>query len=189
MVSSGGVPSDSGVATAEDRCASIEIVRILLAKAEEVYLADAALSLGLWLARVQETIGVAARVTLAGMERRELLQVAAVAEEQLGVYGDLCAEALRAAARLAESESGRSAGLKDDLLTGVASGDLPNARPGWGDLLETLARTQSALEPVASALRDEDLLVAELRASDRRVLGDCFLAVAREAFLVVDGLC
>jgi hypothetical protein len=167
----------------------IETVRMLLAKAEEVYLADAQLSLGIWLARVQETIGVAARVTLAGMERCELLQVASVAEEQVGVYGDLCAEALRAAARLLEPERQRSAGLKDDLLSGIASGDFPNARPGWADLFETLARTQWALEPVAAALRNEDLPLPALRDSDRSAFGDSFLTVAREAFVVVDGLC
>jgi hypothetical protein len=189
MVSSCRISPHPSVAVAESQLASIETVRMLLARAEEVYLADAELSLGIWLARVQETIGVAARVTVAGIERCELLQMASVAEEQVGVYGDLCAEALRAAARLLEPEWQRSAGLKDDLLAGIASGDLPNARPGWAELLETLARTQSALEPVAAELRDEDLPVSALRASDRSAFGDRFLTVAKEAFVVVDGLC
>jgi hypothetical protein len=166
--------------------AAIIAVRAVLARAEENYLANPDLGLAVWLARVEETLAVAARVTLARIEDHRLLIEEDVALGQCGVFADVAAEALRAASRLWGDRPGVEG--TEDLLELVATGDHRSARPGWDELLEVLARCQAALEPIGNALREGDAPMEAARDHDG-ALSDAFIDVARLAFGVVYPLC
>src|SRR5215218_10101170 len=140
----------------EDRLeAAREIVRRVLVRAEESYLADPDLTLGTWLTRVQETLSVASSFALDGSEAGRSLDDDRVASDAIGVFADLCAEAIRAAARLAPVCSSRDP--KEAVLAVACRDDclLPSGIR-WADLKDSLIRCQVAIEPLASSLREAD---------------------------------
>jgi hypothetical protein len=165
--------------------AAIGSVRRVLLQAEENFPAEPGLSLGTWFARVQETIAVAARVTVGQIEGRRLLVEDDVAFEQAGVFADICAEAIRAAARL---WGGNSAKATDEILGLVGETEVSAARPGWDELLESLARCNAALEPMANGLRDGDLPM-DVETSREGLVVNGFFEVAQQAFRMVHVLC
>lgn len=169
----------------EDRLeAAKEIVRRVLVRAEEEYLADPDLTLGIWLTRVQETISVASSMTLAGSEAGRSLDDDDVAADAIGVFADLCAEAIRAAARLVP---GASRDPKEAVLAVACRDDcLIPLGTGWGDLKDSLIRCQVAVEPLASTLRDADRPVSNVAGDEAY---SAFVDVIRHAFPVVHGLC
>ncbi len=165
--------------------AAVIAVRSVLAKAEENYLAEPGLSLGTWLARVEETISVAARAILAQIEHQRLLIEEDVAIGQAGLFADICAESIRAVSRLPSDGSGSA---KDDFLELVAAGDHLPPGPGWDELQEALLRCQVALEPIANGLREGDLPM-DAESDHDEIVSASLLEVARWSFGVVYALC
>jgi hypothetical protein len=159
------------------------MVQVVLAEAEELYLADADASLGTWLARVEETAAVAARETMGAIEARKILADPGTAGNIAGVFADLCAESIRAAGQLVPE----SPDPREDILTALEGQERGAAFPGWGDILEALASAQAALEPVANALRHGDVEM-DLAGSNPDIL-DGLVAVASFGYGVVRSLC
>lgn len=172
----GGWPED-------DLEAAREIVRRVLVRAEESFLADPDLTLGTWLARVQETISVASATTLAAAETGRVLERDDVAAEAIGVFADLCAETVRAAARL--SPVSASHDPKEAVLTLACRDDCPS-RVDWVDVKDALIRCQVAIEPLASSLREGD---RPMTGAAEEEAYSTFIEVIRQSFSVVYGLC
>jgi nuclease-like protein len=160
-----------------------EVVRRVLVYAEESFLADPDLSLGTWLARVQETISVASATALGSAEAGRTLESDDVAAETLGVFADLCAETVRAAARLAPASA--SSNPKEAVITLACRDDWPS-RIDWTDVKDSLIRCQIAIEPLASGLRDGDRPMVDAAGEEAYLT---FLEVIRQGFSVVYGLC
>ncbi len=146
---------------------------------------DPDLTLGIWLARGEETIAVAARVTLGQIERHRLLVEDDVATEQAGVFADVCGEAIRAAARI---WGGHLAQASEEILSLLGASEIAARRPGWDDLLISLAGCSAALEPVANGLREGDLPM-DGEASHDGLVVQSLTGVARRAFEPVFLLC
>ena len=164
--------------------ATLAVQRGLL-QAEEKYLVDPGATLGTWFARVQETIAVASQVTIARIEEWRLPTEDDVADEQVGLYADICAEAIRAAARVwGEQPSPRA---REEILH-LVSGRQPAAAPRcWTTFLESLARCSAALEPLANGLREMDLPMDE--PTDCGRVAESLLEAAGHAFGAVYVLC
>lgn len=167
------------------RTAAVGVVRRGILGAEEKYLVEPGASLGTWFARVQEPICVGCRVTLLRLGEGRRLGEADIAGEQLGLQADICAEAIRAAARL--SPSGPSPGATDDILASIALlGDRRSVATLF-DVLVALAFCTSALEPLANALREGDLPMGH--PTDGEAVTDCLIEVSVYAFGVIHALC
>lgn len=164
--------------------ATLAVRRVLL-RAEDEFPSDPDLSLGGWFARVQETIGVASRVTLERIEQGRILVLEDVATEEAGLFADVCAEAIRAAAR---AWGGNPLAASEEIFDFLARTEASGNRPGWDEILETLARCGAALEPVSNRLRDGDVPMTAVVDSDDAVMQG-LLGVARQAFDVVYALC
>ncbi|HVX31706.1 MAG TPA: hypothetical protein VHA80_01080 [Solirubrobacterales bacterium] len=156
-----------------------------LLQAEEKYLVEPGATLGTWFARVEETICVAARVTVLRIEEGRTLEGVGVAAEQRGLLADICAEAIRAAAVI--WSPGPSPQVRAELLNVVSEAAAERPMAGFGDVLVALARCSAALEPLANGLREVDLPMGE--PTDRATVGDCFLELAAEAFGYVHVMC
>jgi hypothetical protein len=131
------------------------VVRDGLARAEERYLVDPDASLGTWFARVHETIAVASGVTLARSMEGRLPTEVDVAAELSGVYADICAEAIRAAALF--RDEGSSTQARDEVLGCVVAVRVRLVQLRWERLLELLVSLNATLEPIANGLREGDL--------------------------------
>lgn len=118
--------------------AAAETIRHLLRHAEEHYPADSETSLGAWFARVQETIAVAGRVAVDRLHENRHLDEREIAMELIGVFGDVCAEAVRAGARVRGGNSLRASENLILVLLGPR-GSFP-VRRGWNGLFEALDR-------------------------------------------------
>jgi len=170
----------------EDRAArAVKIVQRGILLAEEKYLARPDSSLGVWFARVHETIAVASRVTLARLGESRGPSEGEVADEQLGVYADICAEAVRAAAQV--WVGGPSPHARMEILREVAGGHRPTEQLSWPALLVSLAGCSAALEPLANGLREADLPMRE--PTEGGVIAECFRGAAEHAFGAVHVLC
>jgi hypothetical protein len=167
--------------------AASSIIRRVLLQAEEDFVADPWFTLGTWLARVQETISVASAVALSGIDARRHLEDDDVAAEAMGVFADLCAEAIRAAARL--SPESMSADPKEMLLASVGEEEvLGPAAVHWSDLKDALVRCQAAIEPIANGLREGDLPMSRDADPDGVVYAN-LIEVIRQGYGVVFALC
>jgi len=160
-------------------------VRNALARAEESYLVDPGASLGIWFARVHETIAVASGVTLARAGEGWLPSEGDVAAELVGVYADICAEAIRGAAQL--REGGPSARARDEVLDHVSTLSVRLVQLRWERLLELLASLNALLEPLANRLREGDLPMGE--PTDCDLVMERLITVADSAFGAVCVLC
>lgn len=170
---------------ADPRAAAVDVVRRGILQAEEKYLVEPGTSLGTWFARVQEPICVGCRVTLLRLGEGRLLGEADVAGEQLGLQADICAEAIRAAARL--SRGGPSPGANEEILAFVARLGRTRSVAGLLDVLVALAFCTGALEPLAGGLREGDLTMGD--PTDRKAVTDCLVEVSAYSFGVVHALC
>jgi hypothetical protein len=161
------------------------VVQRGLLQAEEKYLVDPGATLGTWFARVQETIAVASRVTLRRIEECRLPAEDDAADELVGLYADICAEAIRAAAQVwGERPSPRA---REEILHLVSSRQPSADRLCWKTFLESLARCSAALEPLANGLREMDLPMGEPTDCER--VAESLLEAARHAFGAVYVLC
>lgn len=170
----------------EDRAAAAAmVVQRGIVLAEEKYLAHPSSTLGTWFARVQETIAVASRVTLARIDGSRGPSEGEVVDEQLGVHADICAEAIRAAAQV--WGGGPSPHARAEILDLLSGHPHPVHQLSWPTLLMSLARCSAALEPLANGLRDADLPMGE--STDCEIVAACFLGTAQYAFGAVHVLC
>jgi len=176
----------SGRVAREGRCdEAIGVVRRGLVQAEEKYLVDPDATLGTWFARVQDTVAVACRVTVARVREGRAPTGAAHAAEQLGLYAYICAEAIRAAAQVWGEEP--SPRVRESVLVLLVGGCRREATlTSWPALLLSLACCGAALEPLAIGLREKDLPMGE--STDREQVLRCLLEAAQIAFGVVDAL-
>lgn len=154
--------------------------RVLLT-AEEEHPADSDLTVGAWLARIQETVAVSAKVTLRLRSDGQTPDLEPVACELAGVFADVSAEALRAAAWL----GGKAPGWKYEVMRGLETpGSLIS--PTWEDALTTVAECCAALEAMSNALGEDDFSVddaqrarldftSNLRAISQAAFGQVFL--------------
>lgn len=165
--------------------AATMVVQRGIVQAEERYLVDPGATLGIWFARVQETIAVASRVTLRQIDEGRRPSEDEVADEQLGVHADTCAEAIRATAQV--WGGGPSPLARAEILDLISGRSRPTEHLTWSALLVMLARCSAALEPLANGLREADLPMAE--PTDCEVVADCFLNAALHAFGAVRVLC
>jgi hypothetical protein len=162
------------------------IVQRGIVQAEEKYLVQPAATLGTWFARVQETIAVASRVTLLRIDGSRLVSEDDIADEQLGVHADICAEAIRAAAQV--WGGGPSPLARVEILDSLSGRRQPVLLElTWQNLLVGLARCSAALEPLANGLREADLPMGE--PTDCDIVAECFLGVAGHAYGAVHVLC
>ena len=165
--------------------AAVAAVRRGIVHAEEKYLVDPEATLGTWLARVQETVSVACRVTVARMAEGRSPLEGALLDEQLGLYSDICAETIRATAQAwGDSPSPQATEEIAQLLAERCRGDI--ALDSWHGFLMALVRCTAALEPLANGLREGDLPMGEPTDCDE--VAECLLEVAQVAFGVVDAL-
>ena len=169
----------------ERTAAATMVVQRGIVQAEERYLFDPGATLGIWFARVQETIAVASRVTLRGIDEDRRPSDDEVADEQLGVHADICAEAIRATAQV--WGGGPSPLARVEILDLVSGRFRPTQELNWSALLLMLTRCSASLEPLANGLREADLPMAE--PTDCEVVADCFLSAALYAFGAVYVLC
>jgi hypothetical protein len=170
----------------DDRTAvATMVVQRGIVQAEERYLVDPGATLGIWFARVQETIAVGSRVTLRQIDEARQPDEDEVADEQLGVHADICAEAIRATAQV--WGGGPSPLARVEILDLVSGRSHPIQQLTWLDLLVLLARCSASLEPLANGLREADVPMAE--PTDCEVVADCFLNAALHAFGGVHVLC
>jgi hypothetical protein len=167
--------------------AATEAVKRVLAEAEETFLADDTYTLGVWNARVGETLAVAARGLSAHVEQGDLLLNDDIALEQAELFADVCAEAIRAAAHSWGECSPAEAREEILCLLEEAYAFAPE-RPGWDDLMLALLRGTAALEPVTSGLREGDLPVTTFLSTGGKA-SSCFMEVARQAYWAVYVLC
>lgn len=170
---------------AERRRRAIGIVKRGLAQAEEKYLVEPDATLGTWFARVAETVAVAARVVLERLEEGRRPQEAEVGAEQLGLFADICAEAIRATSQVwGESPSARA---REEIVELISDSPRTLTGPSWVGTLGSLAQCIAALEPLANGLRDGDLPMAEPTDCDR--VAEALLEVAIHALQAIDALC
>ena len=170
----------------DDRAAAATmVVQRGIVQAEERYLVDPDATLGVWFARVHETIAVASRVTLQRIDESRRPGEDEVADEQLGVHADICAEAIRATAQV--WGGGPSPLARAEILDLISGRSRPMEQLTWSVLLVILTRCSAALEPLANGLREADLPMAE--PTDCEVVAECFLSAALHAFEAVHVLC
>jgi Nuclease-related domain len=171
----------------EPREVSVEVLRVALLRAEETYLADPNLSLGVWLVRIQETISVASAAILNAIDRDEQLAAPDIAAKLTGIFADLAAEAIRAASRLEPARAQRD---PQSFVLELGTIQLPErasiSAAGWPYLKDSIIRCQAAVEPIAAGLRLDDNVAAN------RLDAEAFesiLEVVREAHRAVLCLC
>ncbi|HWC47859.1 MAG TPA: hypothetical protein VG448_03150 [Solirubrobacterales bacterium] len=165
------------------RATATLVVKRGLAQAEEKYLVAPDASLGTWFARVTETLAVAARVVI---ERTEGdCGPGEFTAEQLGLFADICAEAIRAAAQVWGSSS--SSRAREEIVELIISTPHPSASPSSIGGLWSLAGCLAAMEPLANGLRDGDLPMGEPIDCDR--VAEALLGVALHAFQAIEDLC
>jgi len=161
------------------------IVKRGLAQAEEKYLVAPEATLGTWFARVAETLAVAAQVALERIEDGRGCEESDVAAEQLGLFADICAEAIRAAAQVwGECPSDQA---REEIVELIFSSPGCLTGPSWVGSLGSLARCLATMEPLANGLRDGDLAMGEPTDCDR--VAEAFLEVAVHALQAIDALC
>lgn len=169
----------------ERRQRGMLVVKRGLAQAEEKYLVASDATLGTWFSRVAETITVAARIMLERIDAGRRLEEAEIAGEQLDLFADICAEAIRATSQLwGESSSSQA---REEIIELIFASAPTTCGPSWVGTLKSLARSAAALEPLANGLRDGDLLMAEPTDIDR--VAAAFLEVAIHAREAIDALC
>lgn len=150
------------------------VIRRGVLQAEEKYLIDPEATLGTWFARVEETIAVASRITLARIDEGRSALNGEIAAEQIGLFADICAEAIRGAARIwGPSPSPHTTEM---IITFAADRAAIAGPPSWATILATLARCSAALEPIANGLREADLPMGEPTDCDQ--VCDCLIEVA-----------
>lgn len=164
---------------------AMPILELALARAEEMYLVAPDATLGTWFARVTETIAVAARVVLEWIEEGRRLGETDIVGEQLGLFADICAEAIRAASRA--SGEGQVIQAREEILEMAFVSPMALMDSTWGSRLRVLARCNAALEPLANGLRDGDLPMGEPTDCDQ--VAASFIAVAILALHVVEAHC
>lgn len=174
-----------GTAEARRRQAAVAAVHRALVHAEEKYLIAPGSTLGTWFARVHETIAVASRVGLARIEDGRDLAEDETASEQLGLYADICAEAIRAAARVWVSEGSSEA--REQIIELVSADQTGLERLCWEELVICILRCCAALEPIANGLRAGDLPMGE--PTDRTEVANCLQEVAGHAYRAAVVLC
>jgi len=177
----GSEPSeDRWVGRADGARALLE--RVLLA-AEEEHPADSDFTAGAWLARVQETVAISAKVTLRLRSGSPAPDSGPVASELAGVFADVVAEALRAAAWL----GGKAPTWKYEVMLGL---EPPSSliSPTWEDTLAAVAECCAELEPMSNALREEDFSVDDAQRARLNFTGS-LLAISQAAFGQVFLLC
>jgi len=183
----GGPVIDGGASQhRENRVATaVIVVQRGILQAEEKYLVHPSATLGTWFARVQETIAVASRVTLGRIEESRGLSEDEIADEQLGVHADICAEAIRAAAQV--WGGGPSPLAREEILDLVSSRRPPDPRLCWMTFLLSLAHCNAALEPIANGLREMDLPMGA--PTDCEAVAQSFIAVGSHSFGALYALC
>jgi hypothetical protein len=166
----------------------METVRRILLEAEEEYPSDPDLTLGVWAARVQETIAVAADLTLAGAEDGHFPEEGGAALDVIAVFAEMCAESIRAAARVVPAPP-MVRDQKEALLAGLGSEERAlESRLDWNGLQGVLVRCQAAMEPISGGLRDGDLPMN--REVDPSGLAyDALVTVAKLGYGVVYAFC
>jgi hypothetical protein len=169
----------------ERRSRAILIVKRGLAQAEEKYLVAPDATLGTWFARVAETVAVAARVVLERIEDGRHPEEAEIAGEQLGLFGDICAEAIRATSQVWDASPSPQA--REEIVELIATSPRSLTGPSWVGTLGSLAQCVSALEPLANGLRDGDLPMGEPTDCDR--VAEALLEVAIHALQAIDAAC
>jgi len=152
--------------------------------AEEKYLVDPDASLGTWFARVHETIAVASRITLQRVFEGRTLEADEVAEEQIGLASDICAEAIRGLSRL--WPDAHPASTREDIIELISREPHPGVE-GWEAVSSCLLRCCAELEPLANGLREGDLPMASA-AEGNQVMNSLYYA-ALHAFGLVYVLC
>lgn len=164
---------------------AIQIVKRGLAQAEEKYLVAPESTLGTWFARVAETVAVAARVVLERLEEGRRPEESGIAGEQLGLFADICAEAIRATSQVwSERPSAQS---REEIVELIIASPCTLTGPSWVGTLGSLAQCVAALEPLANGLRDGDLPMGEPTDCDR--VAEALLEVAIHALHAIDALC
>jgi hypothetical protein len=187
-----GASAGSAEADSRDQLPSLErsseaavgVVRRAVLRAEEKYLVDPDATLGTWFARVSEPIAVASRVTLARIAEGRLPVEEDIAKEQIGLFADICAEAIRAAAQVWGTAP--SAQVREETLQIVAR-RAPMDGACSRTALKCLVCCIAALEPLANGLREGDLPMSE--PADCEVIAESLLGVAGQAFAAVGALC
>lgn len=169
----------------ERRGRAILIVKRGLAQAEEKYLVAPDATLGTWFARAAETVAVAARVVLERLEEGHRPEEAGIAGEQLGLFADICAEAIRATSQVwGESPTPQA---REEIVDLISASPRTLTGPSWVGTLGSLAQCVAALEPLANGLRDGDLPMGEPTDCDR--VAEALLEVAIHALQAIDALC
>lgn len=169
------------------RRVAMETVRRILLEAEEEYPSDPDLTLGVWAARVQETIAVAADLTLAGGEDGRFPGKGEASLDVIAVFAEMCAESIRAAARVAPTPR-MVPDPKEALLAGLGGEETAlESHLDWNGLQGILVRCQAAMEPISGGLRNGDLPMN--REVDPSGLAyDALVTVARLGYGVVYSL-
>jgi len=162
-----------------------QMVKRGLAQAEEKYLVAPDATLGTWFARVAETVAVAARVVLERLEEGRRPEEAGIAGEQLGLFADICAEAIRATSQVWNKTSPAQA--REEIVELILASPRTLTGPSWVGTLGSLAQSVAALEPLANGLRDGDLPMGEPTDCDR--VAEALLEVAIHALHAIDALC
>jgi|GEM_PF-2983174 len=163
----------------------IQIVKRGLAQAEEKYLVAPDATLGTWFARDAETVAVAARVVLERLGEGRHAEDAGIDEEQLGLFADICAEAIRATSQVWNETP--SAQAREEIVELIFASPRTLTGPSWIGTLGSLAQCVAALEPFANGLRDGDLPMGEPTDCDR--VAEALLEVAIHALQAIYALC
>jgi hypothetical protein len=166
----------------ERRRKAMPFLETALARAEEMYLVDPDATLGTWFARVTETVAVASRVILKWIAEGHSLAEKEVVQEQIGLFADICAEAIRAASRAQGKE--RSGQARGEILEAVFVSPAAVMDSSWSARLSVLASCTAALERLANGLREGDLPMDEPTDCDQ--VEGVFRAVAILALHVVE---
>lgn len=177
-------PDEEPLSLERHRETALSVVRRAILRAEEHYLVDPTATLGTWFAQVQETIAAASRVTLRRIEEGRSPAEEDMVGEQVGLFADVCAEAIRAAARACGTAP--SSRVREEFLQLVAR-RAPRDGVSPRTACECLACCAAALEPIANGLREGDLPMGE--PSDCEAIAECFTDLACHAFGAVCALC
>ncbi len=170
---------------AERRRRAIGMVQCGLAQAEEKYLVAPDATLGTWFARVAETITVAACVAFEHLDEGRRPEEPEVIREQLGLFADVCAEAIRATSQIWGRRPSPRA--REEIVQLISDSPRTFTGPSWVGTLVSLTQCVAALEPLANGLRDGDLPMGEPTDCDR--VAEALLEVAIHALQAIDALC
>lgn len=174
--------------TFPDSCRRQRVAQVLkrgLAQAEEKYLVAPEATLGTWLARVTETLAVAARIILVRIEEGRRLEEEEVASEQLGLFADICAETIRATSKVWGEAPAELA--REEVLAAIFATPRTLTGPSWVGALGSLTQCLAAVEPLANGLRDGDLPMGEPTECD--LVAAALLEVGVHALQAIESLC